>query len=169
MKLVTLDSQPLFPRIDISSTNADMIELLLMNETIARTSHESAEFTSYLYRLGHTSLKAAAAPMFDDKQRLDAFSHGIGMYEAISAMVHPIHQQDGDEQATFHIITLHSSLARNFVETLTDARDTFSEQMPRTQHLIGQSARRFCTNYEDYAINGAAIARELDLSASAAS
>lgn len=165
MKIVTIESQPDFPESDISEDSAATLELLVQNLAIIDLHHEGAEFARYLYRLGHTSINAAVQPHLDDVTLLAAFSHGIGAYEAISTMVRPQNVPESIEQDTMRIMSIHQALTNNFAVTVTDARDRFTSELPRTTRLIGASARRLYPGHTDYAINGAAAARELEISA----
>ena len=60
------------------------------------------------------------------------------------------------------------ALTRAFVGTLIDAKDKFREELPRTTRVIGESAAHFYRSHTDYALSGAAIARELEIQTTAA-
>jgi hypothetical protein len=170
MGLVILETQYDFPQTDISDSNADLLELLLLHGETAELSHASAERVSYLYKIGHRALSMAALPHLDDDERSRAFSYGIATFEAVSALVRP--QFDVTRHNTidinFKVLSAHRQLDSDFIPTLTEARDTFSDVLPRTKQLVGQSATRFCRHYSDYAVTGAALAWQLEIDATAA-
>jgi hypothetical protein len=87
MSLVTLEPQYDFPRKNISENNANLLELLLLNQETVVLSHTIAEGFSHLYKTGHRVLSDVAAIELDDAQRARASSHGITASEVISAMV----------------------------------------------------------------------------------
>lgn len=168
MNFVTLESQSDFPREDVTENNADMLELLLLHDATIELSHISAEKISYLYRLGHKTLVITAEPHFDDSQRSAAFSQGIKTFEAIAALIRPdfdISKHGNKPHIDSEIIGTRQHLTDEFMGTVEHVRDQFTSELPRTKTLIGQSATRFCRNYQDYAITGAAVARWLELDA----
>lgn len=67
MSYAPLESQPSFPRKDISCGDADMLELLLANETLFRNGHAAAESSCPTYKLGHDTLTRIARPIFEDE------------------------------------------------------------------------------------------------------
>lgn len=165
MKLVQLESEVNFPHSDISDDTAATLELLLLNRELVDACHDSAEVACLLYRLGHKALNFAAKPNLADSEHLAAFSYGVSAFEAVSTLVHPLSGSHSLSKQTvaLHVMTTHNALTRTFVDTLVDARDKFSEELPRTKQVIGQSAARFCRAHSDYAFSGAAIARELEI------
>jgi hypothetical protein len=163
MTLLRLESQPDFPAEDISDANASILEFLMQNKEILNNSHNSAEL-AYFYRLGHHALTATAQPQLNDNTRLHAFSHGIGTYEAVSMMVRPNGVAHDEKTSTLHIMSATHTLNKNFVGAVVDAKDRFTSELPNTAYVIGESAARFYDNHTDYALSGAAIARELEQS-----
>lgn len=161
----------MFPTVDVSDSNADMLELLLLHGPTVEMSHTSAEAVSFLYQMGHRVLHLTAAAYFDDEGHSRALSHGIATFEAIAALVRP--QPDltphNSQQANPPILAARRRLQTDFITTLTDARDVFYEELPRTTMLVGKSAARFCSRqHVDYALTGAALARQLEIDATAA-
>lgn len=163
--LHNIEVQKDFPRGDISETTAEILELMLQNRELVETFHTNAEYLNFLYRLGHKTMDITARPHLDDKERLSAFSYGIEAFEAVGVFVRPTlgDEYPDDETATRQIMTVRKSLDRDFVPTLADARDRMKDAMPRTTFVIAQSALRFCRQYTDYALSGAAIAREVEV------
>ncbi len=154
-----------FPKADISDNTAEMLELMLLNRDLVDAFHTSAELINFLYRLGHKTMDITARPHIDDRDRLEAFSYGIETFEAVGSFVRPLlgDAYPDDEVATRQIMTVHKSLDGDFASTLVDAKDRMKEEMPRTTHVIAQSALRFYRPHADYALSGAAIAREVEV------
>ena len=164
MNLVRLETQPEFPDVDLSDENEAMLELLLRNSEVLDRSHRSAELVNYLFQLGHTTLTAVAAPYFDDRTRLAAFSHGIATYETMSAFVNPARFVTDPSQVNLHVMSEGSALSQGFIAAITRARDHL-DAFPRTKHVIEESAGRAHKSHTDYAVSGAALARELEATA----
>jgi hypothetical protein len=154
-----------FPKTDISDSTAEMLELMLLNRELVDTFHTSAELINFLYRFGHKTMDLTARPHLDDATRLEAFSYGIETFEAVGSFVRPLlgESYPDEETATRQIMTVHKSLDEDFASTLVDAKDRMKEEMPRTTHVIAQSALRFYRPHADYALSGAAIAREVEV------
>jgi hypothetical protein len=159
-----IEIQKEFPKRDISDTTAELLELMLQNQELVEAFHTQAELASFLYKFGHRTIDLTARPHFDDDTRLRAFSFAIGAFEAVGAFVRP---QPGDthtEEAALHqIVTVNRSLDSDFASALVDAKDRMKDELPRTAHVIAQSALRFHRSHTDYALSGAAIAREIEV------
>jgi hypothetical protein len=160
-----IEIQKDFPSADISDSTAEVLELLLLNRELIGSFHTSAEFINFLYRFGHRTLDLTANPHLDDMARLEAFSFGIESFEAIAALVRPVlgEEYPDDETATRQVMSVHLALDNDFATTLVDAKDRLKQELPKTTHVIGQSALRFCGRNTDYALSGAAIAREVEV------
>jgi hypothetical protein len=165
MNIVKVEGQHDFPNCDLTRDNAALLELMMQNWDVITSSHESAEGARILFRLGHVSLLKIAKPHLDSKDLLDAFSHGITTYEAMSAMAQPCVHSEFNTNAALQVITTQSELENDFTGTLTDACDQFRDELPRASNVIGVSATRFCRQGIDYALAGAAIARQLEVNA----
>jgi len=161
MSLTLLESQPLFPHEDISRKDADVLELLLANETLFRDGHAAAETSYPTYKLGHDTLTKVVRPILDNEQRLAAFSYGIGAYENIGGLMQRTAPSNviGFE----HVIAIAASLQGNFISSSDDSRERFNDELPNVAQVIAQTALRRHEGYTDYAITGAAIAARLEL------
>lgn len=168
MKLIQIESENNFPHKDISDETAAMLELLLLNRELIMSCHDNAEMVSLLYRLGHKTLNFTAQSHLEESKQFTAFSYGIGALEAVATIVRPLGTNQSEQAITHGILTTHAALNGAFVDTLVDARDKFSEELPRTHQVIGESATRFYRAHQDYALSGAAIARELEIQTAAA-
>lgn len=160
-----IEVQKDFPKADISDDTAAMLELLLLNRELVDSFHTSAELINFLYRLGHKTLDLTANPHLNDKARLAAFSFGIETFEAIATLVRPTlgDSYPDNETATRQIMSAHVTLDGDFATTLVDAKDKLRQDLPRTTHVISKSALRFYGRDTDYALSGAAIAREVEV------
>ena len=151
-----------FPKTDISDETAEVLELLLLNRELVGGFHENAERAHALYRMGHGALHLASKPNIEG-DRLAAFSYGIGTLEAIRLLVRPTPSDLSEYAAGLKVAISTNALATDFVDTIVDAEDKFATKLPRTRQLIGQSATRFFPLHANYAISGAAMARDLEM------
>lgn len=163
MGIALLESHPNFPFEDISDGTAAVLEMWLQNKELVGSVHEQAELF-YLYKLGHAAFEQAAREPFVGAQ-YDAFSYGVSVFETTSALVRPVHSSTLDrEETVLYVGDARRKLDHSFIETLTAAKDNMQQQLPNTTGVIGESALRFYKHYTDYALSGAAIARELEIS-----
>jgi hypothetical protein len=162
MMLTRLELQPSFPHEDISSSDADLLELLLANETLFRDSHAAAETSYPAYQAGHDMLTNVVWPILDNRHRLAAFSYGISAYENIGGLVRPAAPYNTADFV--HITATGVKLQEDFVSVSSDSRERFSDELPHVAQVIAQTALRRYEGYTDYALTGAAIAACLELS-----
>lgn len=165
MELILLDSQQNFPKEDITDSDAQILELLLQNTSTLENSHASAEQASILYKLGHkTIINASQAQIIDLEAK--AISHGIATYEAISLMMNPKVSPAHNSIALHpHLQINHLSIEQDFKGETERAATVFTNELPRTSRVIEASAHRFYKGLTDYALKGAALARQLEIDA----
>ena len=157
-----MEYEPDFPEKDISDETAAILELLLLNRELVDSSHNSAEIANLLFRLGHSAIDKTASARIN-ATRLSAFSYGVTAFEAVSTLVNPVSEIPTEQDVALRILAVSSGLDKAFTGTVADARDRFVSELPRTKLVIGQSAARFYFGHDDYAVGGAAMARELAL------
>jgi hypothetical protein len=166
MKL-SFDFQPDFPERDITDSTAAMLEELLLTDPVRlEAEHLQAEQFSLLYRLGHQVLDSAARTQLDS-DHVAALSTGMGIYEALSPNVR-LQRADGLDNPTImrHIMHMKAVLLSDeYLAKIITAKDEFTDELPRTTHIIGQGAIRFRPSLRDYVVGGAAIARQVELNA----
>ncbi|HET8883944.1 MAG TPA: hypothetical protein VFM68_00555 [Candidatus Saccharimonadales bacterium] len=167
MNLITLEAQNNFPHEDISDSNAEILEMLLQNQTIHESSHKSAEAASILYKMGHQTL-LTASQIEPELSQSDALSHGISTYEAISALVHPNVDAEVHDSITIHphLKMAYMALRYNFDDETERVYSYFGENLPRMRQIVETSAERFHKRPREYAIIGAALAHQIDINAS---
>jgi len=166
MNIVKIEAQHDFPDKDVTDSNAEILDLLMLNWDIIKKSHTSAEAAHYLYRLGHKSLVAAVTPQINNPNHIEAFSHGIAVYEAVAAMARPKAYPESDAGVSLEVISMQHALMHDhdLTGTLTNAHEQFQDEQPRLARVIGDSAARFCQGGTAvYAKTGAAIARQLEI------
>lgn len=159
-----LSPQPRFPREDLTDENASLLELMMANHELLERSHTAVEQLSYLFQVGHKSIRSRASHLFDDTDRIAALDHGITSFEAITAMV------DGSSMVS-DIIPVHNQALRimHMDETelgshIDQALDDFRQQTPRTAEVVRASSSRFHGPLTTYALLGAAMSRHFELS-----
>lgn len=162
MSIMTLEPQSNFPLEDVSDTNAEKLELLLLNKEIVNKGQRDARMVSWLYKTGNAAIESAIRHIFDENSA-NALAEGIKTYEALSALVNPLIDIKVHNDPTVHrsIIELHSELRDNTTGALINAHDDFIK-FPRTATLVEEHAARFNPGYEDYAKTGAALAHQLE-------
>lgn len=160
--ILRMEREVNFPRRDISEDTAEILELLLLNRELVDASHMSAEQAHVLFRLGHRAIEQTSHARING-ERLAAFSYGIGAYEAVRTLVQPKEKPLTEQDAGMKVIIVNNALTSTFADTVVEAREKFDQEMPRTKYVIGQSATRFHAMFTDYALSGAAIARDLEL------
>lgn len=164
-ELITgISHQPNFPREDLTVENADLLELMMANLEILKTSHEAVEQLSWIFRVGHPTIVFSAAKIHDEDNRLSALNHGVTSFEAITAMV-------GGESMNADIQTTNSEANRllnleptHIGDYIDEAVDDFRHNTPHTAEVIRSSAARFHGHLTTYAILGAAMSRKFELS-----
>lgn len=167
--LLGFESQPNFPREDLTDGNAAMLELLLQNEELLLRSHKTAEEAAWLYAYAHPAARQAGQRLSAIEPHLGAFSHGVTAYEAIAALVQaePV-SKTGERLSVVRdsVVSLSVGLGESALLNYVDeASEQFKEQMPRTVEVVRSSAERLQLDVAGYAIIGAGVARQFELSA----
>jgi hypothetical protein len=167
--LLGFEPQSNFPREDLTDGNAAILELLLQNDELLLKSHDTAEKAVWLYGYAHPAARQAGQRLVAVEPRLNAFSHGVAAYEAIAALVQATPVPKTDEHlsvvkdgAVKLSVSLGESALLNYMD---EASELFKEQMPRTVEVVQASAERLQCDVAGYAIIGAGVARQFELSA----
>lgn len=170
MNLVMPEYQPNFPKEDISEYNAEIVQVGLdLDSRFAM--HDAVKPQSYLYLFGHDVINTV---INEERRLIDqqiATSEGVALYETIASFVRPItddaiHNNNGLVLATSSELV--AAMRKSHFSTMYDARDEFSEKMPRTHLLISRKAMEFLGRDTDYALTGAALAWKLETETAAA-
>jgi hypothetical protein len=160
-----IEPQPDFPECDLSDDNARMLGLMLANPGELKFNHNAAEQYSWVYRVGHPAIIRALDHTITNDSILDAINHGVVTYEAICTLVQ--HLPVPDVRGAM-LVTHNASLLANHtspddvVEYVGKARQKFERRMPRTAGVVYEASERFLGVMADYAIHGAALARQFD-------
>lgn len=165
-KLAILLPQENFPREDLTDENADLLSILLQNYDAFTRAHTAAEELSILYRVGHGVLAAAARPHIIQHES-NALSHGIGVYEAVSALVSPAERAYRNTMlARPHVEMAYLAINENFDRETGNLVALFKYHRPNTSRVVEETADRFHGGAVDYAVVGAALAYRLDMGTS---
>lgn len=167
--LLGLESQPNFPREDLTDGNAAVLELLLQNGGLLLRSHQAAEAAAWLYAYAHPSARQAGQRVAAVDAHLPAFSHGISAYEAIAALVQAApteHTEQSLQMVTNNALKLRTVLSESaLLGYMDEASEQFKAEMPRTAAVVHASAGRLQGDAAGYAIIGAGVARQFEVSA----
>lgn len=168
MKLLQLEAQPDFPRHDISPQSADIITLPLLNATWTKEVHRQIEAVTPFYRLSHTALRAVAMERFTSPQ-VNAFSHGVALYEATASLVRPHVISEIDPHTLQTILQTIVFTDKDFVlDILADAHAKMHRQLPHMTQVLGEVASRFHAMEHSYVLAGGAMAYRLEMATLAA-
>lgn len=164
-----IESQPNFPREDLTDDNADLLELMLQNEDVLLRGHWAAEEAAWLYNYAHPAARQAGGRLAAVEPHLSAFSHGVAAYEAIAALVQATPAEQTAESLLVvkaNALTLRSHLGEAALFSYVDgASEQFKAEMPRTAKVVEESGRRLQCDVAGYAIIGAGVARQFELAA----
>jgi hypothetical protein len=162
-----IEPQPEFPVVDLTDMNARMLELMLANTSQVEFGHTTAEQLAWVYRVGHPAVLRACGNIDLSERKFQAVNLGVSAYEAIGMFVHHV------PDTLYAVVESNASaLAYKFstdqiVDYFGDARQRFNEEMPKTAEVIHEAALRFYGPIANYAIDGAAMARQFELDAAA--
>ncbi|HRJ05996.1 MAG TPA: hypothetical protein PK096_00290 [Candidatus Saccharibacteria bacterium] len=164
--LKEFESQPDFPKVDLTDDNAAFLELMLANGDIVAQVHLEAENTWRVFKIGHQSILRAVPRLDYDSTQDKAIDYGTSMFETMSALVN---SKPGDN--IFKISDMASALGGVFDEAwlrkyFLDAYDCFQNQTPRAAEVV-RSASRLNSALTEYAVLGAAISRHFDIDSAA--
>lgn len=164
MAMVILETAPDFPRTDLSETNAQLLELMLMSADIVERGHTSAEQISWVYRAGHPAMRKAAKRLLSSESQAEAFDHGVSSYETIAALVHSAPSYCDMFTVNTNAVALSSALSPDqLVDYIDTAHQNFVQQLPRAAEIVLDSSKRFYRTVARYAVVGAALARQFEL------
>jgi hypothetical protein len=169
MKLaIAVAPQPEFPHEDVCVANADHLEVMLENSILLEAFHQTAEQIVGLYRTGHAAIQAAEERLYLSGARQLAFDHGVQVYEALAVLL--ANSPDCNAKA----MLVNASALRNEIDGFTlagyvqDAADRFTDEQPNAADLVLECSRRYHANLADYALKGAALARQFEIDSTGA-
>lgn len=91
--IIKLETQPDFPRTDLSENNTDMLKEVLINgdarEGLRAHAEQLEEAQRYIHLIGDRAMKVLGVKARYDEDELRSFSHGFASFETISAVVQP--------------------------------------------------------------------------------
>lgn len=163
--LTGFEAQPNFPKEDLTDNNAAMLELMLSNREMSEDLHVFSEKTILLYRVGHKVINHITEKSLDQSNLMRAVSHGTAVYESISAMV------TASKDITPRKIQIIESLITvlgdekpmELVVYQQEATATFCTELENTKDVITTASARLFPHPTDYAVLGAAMARQFEL------
>lgn len=155
--------QEAFPRQDLTKANAAMLALMLSNAEFLGLGHERAESLARLYQMGHAAMRIASQQLPEGDQA-SALDHGITIYEALAALVRPASVPGGN------VITLSQNAGAiqlmpsgELYDLIEQAEAAFRAETPNTRVVVSEAAERFYPHQVHYAVCGAALARQFEL------
>lgn len=168
-ELITgIAAQPNFPSEDITSENAELLELLLSSKDIVDSSHVSSEQISWVFKVGHKVLNTVSIAVLEKSDRFSALDHGASLYEAMSLLLAaaPTQTKELFTVQTQAAAWLHASDMRltNYQE---EAFASFSGNLPNAKEVVASASSRFYPHFTNYAVLGAAMAHQFELDTAA--
>lgn len=161
--IIPIESQPNFPRADLTESNAAIIELVLANTSIVEAGHLSAETVSRMFKAGHASIIIAAQRLDYDANQIEAIDFGVSALETISGLMLAIPEEDEVGDITVNAAALTSCFSERDLRRFADkAVDTFVDSTPITADVISVAGRRFFGGMTSYALLGAAMASQFE-------
>jgi hypothetical protein len=162
--LEVIQTQPNFPRVDLTDTNAEILSLALANSGIMLSRHIEAEKSNRIFKATHPSLKIAAEHMFDNPEALSAFEHGI---LALEAMTHLVQARRLEPEIDVLKINIVNFMKPNNTDVVRDyfqrVHAEFLEEVPNTASVIAESSSRYVGGQAHLAVAGGAAARQFGL------
>ena len=160
------EAQPEFPLVDLTKENTNALALTLANAAMVTAFHSSGESSAFAYRVGHPAVMRSSAQLYEGS-RIDALEHGIMVFEAINAVVAAT---EADKLSPYivqktalwlDVQASDTELRKNSI----DAIDTFKTELPNTTEVVAEASHRFFGALTEYAILGAALERDIVVSA----
>lgn len=165
MSILSVEFQPDFPKQDISDTNAELLEILLLNQTFIEKSHSLAEKNQELYGTLHTTAKKHEAQFpVGNPDPHTSFLYGMSLYEVTAGFVRPP-SENKNHVLTFARTSLGTILrSSHAIDSLVDAMYDMREAQPKLARVIITAAgRAYSLKTAEYALMGAAIERDFEL------
>jgi hypothetical protein len=168
MNTIHTHTQELYPIIDMSPANAEIVELRLSNRQMLDAHHRAAESVNQLYKQLHPLLDKAATGTFEDAEQVEAFSGGIRIYEATGTLLKPEEAFATRTARTALTLVLarlrrEDGAANNLAEAASYAVARLRKDAGLTHETISVIAERVHPDLVDYAIAGAAVARAVEI------
>lgn len=159
----TIKGNPGFPFVDITDSDASIIELLLSNRDIVDEGHKVAEEVIPAFRYGHEGVDVAGGRMFDDQREAEAFSYGFALIEAANLrfnglVAHRLGQSAFRAEVDGVVKEISDEALREYAEiAITD----FWAHTPNTARVVETASSRFYSHLAEKAILGAAFGRRI--------
>lgn len=150
------DRQPEFPEIDLTEPNAERLSVALQNEQRVDIYHKASK-NMLVFRALHPLLVGGVARVHEGS-RVDAISHGIMVFEAITSAVTSVSPERVSTGALSLIVQSEKTVRRITDPTTTkDVCEAFEDKLPRTAGVVSEASKRFFPNHVEYAVAGAAL------------
>lgn len=162
-----LHSQPNFPFVDLSETNAAITAVMVASPELTAATHVQSEGLHPVFRRTHPAIERGAERVYDEFAKMRAISYGAAVFEVIAALVSA--QPDAEREAILLTTGAFaaSSSRTNIMRFTWDAEDVFRSEMPLTTEVVTEAAQSGNTN-PSYAVLGAALTRKLSIDAETA-
>lgn len=171
MEFIHFEQQSDFPRSDVTTSNAVMLEMLLRDPGIQETAHANIERSSLMMRMAHRVFTTLLAdtPEFNE-QSAYWFSAGVTQYEAASSLLRladTYHPEYFDSiipvQHMAHLLH-HNDQNDYFTRSYFD----FLEEQPLFSDVISSVTEETVSKQRsavEHALYGAAVQRQIELDA----
>lgn len=155
------DTNPNFPLEDISEQSVDILAMMLSSPELLTNLHNLAERDVRLYRLGHSAITGKISECIDPSVARAA-SVGVAVYESMSNLVRQNHENIGFggilRLKLYERMTPDETLLH-----LEACEGPFRRHLPGAAEVVREAATSILDHDIEYAVLGAAAARQLDL------
>lgn len=161
-----IESQPRFPQEDLTEDNAALLELMLANPDIAKLGHAKGEQFVPAFQLIHPAALRGTARVHEEPARLEALDHGIASFETLCLLL--ASNMNAHPRVAAVIAARfagHAAAITSVEQYLYGSLETMRDEMPLTTEVVSESSRRFFGYFTEYALLGAALARQMELDA----
>lgn len=160
--LTGLEAQPDYPADDLTDGNAELLSLMLANDSLVLGGHVQAEASIQAFRLLHPTATTSANRVFDDHDRVAVVDHGVACYEALCALVAA--RAEMDIFVAAKVCALLERATTGSIETYVhEATEQMCNVLPRTARVIHEASTRRYGYFARLAVTGAALAWRMEL------
>ncbi len=162
-KIVSIETNPQYPSRNITSDSADILSLMLQNQTVAEDAHLSAENSVPFYTRTHQAVGMLARRLSrDDIAR--GMHVGATTFEAISTMVRPVPPslKRPESLSIYQSYFVKGGILRT-IELLEEAKFSIESNCPNISQVIREVALRQDKSIADSALMAAGISRNIEL------
>lgn len=161
--ITQIETNPLYPEMDITSATADILSLILQNQDVAKDAHLAAETDISFYGRSHRAIGIIASRL--QKSDVTQGMHvGATTYEAISWLVRPVPPllAKAESLATYQKYFVTGDILTT-IEMFEQARSELERDCPNVSYVIHEVANSRTRNLAAPALMAAGVARKIEL------